>query len=169
MTTVQRQYVPFYSGQFQPRLLRFGRSETVIRLVLDNLPIPKSNVEWSQILEFRADPASRMQLAQLRSWVADMAAGSFTAAHIQDKLEFALMEYQQHIEYHKMKYDRGLLEIIVVATAEVLEELAHGKFSKLASKLFQVFREEASLLEAERSAPGRAVAYIQTAESRFSI
>lgn len=167
MTTTECQYIPFFSGKYQPSLLRFGRAESVLRLVLDNLPVPSPDVEWSQLLEFRADPDSRLHLAHLRSWIADMATGSLNPAQIQDKLELAIAEYEKHLKRHEVKCKKGLLEIMVMTAAEVLDELLKGPFTALAGKLFQVSREHASLLEAERSAPGREVAYVATVRSRF--
>lgn len=59
-----------------------------------------------------------------------------------------------------MKVNAGVLETVVTAGAEIIENLIRLKFGRLAQALFAIKHRRIALLEAERSAPGREVAYI---------
>jgi hypothetical protein len=59
-----------------------------------------------------------------------------------------------------MKIRKGTFETIVTVAAEVVEDLVQIKWGKLASLLFVLKNRKIALLEAERSAPGREIAYV---------
>jgi hypothetical protein len=59
-----------------------------------------------------------------------------------------------------MKIRKGTFETIVTVAAEVVEDLVKIKWGKLASLLFVLKNRKIALLEAERSAPGREIAYV---------
>ena len=57
--------------------------------------------------------------------------------------------------------------MIVVAVAETAENIAKLKFSALAKSLFALKHRRIELIDAERQAPGRELAYIVRARERF--
>jgi hypothetical protein len=68
---------------------------------------------------------------------------------------------------HKMKTNVGVLETVVVSTAEILEDLIKFNWGKLAKTLFSFKQREIALLEGELKAPGNEVAYIVKASDTF--
>jgi hypothetical protein len=66
-----------------------------------------------------------------------------------------------------MKVTTGALETIVTAAGEALENIAKLKFGALTKSVFSVRHRKIQLLEAERQAPGRELAYIVKARERF--
>jgi hypothetical protein len=71
------------------------------------------------------------------------------------------------MERARVKHTRGKWEAIVVPLAEVLENTVRFRFSAVAKALFGMTRTDLGLLEAEASAPGREVAYLERAEAAF--
>lgn len=86
---------------------------------------------------------------------------------IAEEIEWLLNEYQAHMRLHRMKITTGTLETVVVAVAEVAENLAKLKFGALAKSLFVLKHRSLELAEAERQAPGRELAYISRAREHF--
>ena len=82
-----------------------------------------------------------------------MAVSPLSEEQIQTKLEAALEDYQTSMAHHKCKTAVSGVELVVVTTAEVLENLARLRFSDVAKKLFQFFKEDWSLTEAELASP----------------
>jgi hypothetical protein len=56
---------------------------------------------------------------------------------------------------------------LVTTSAEVIEHMSHLKFASAAKALFSIQTRKIALLEAERAAVGREVAYIALAQERF--
>jgi hypothetical protein len=89
------------------------------------------------------------------------------AKELEDELAFLQSEYEQHMKIHRVKAGYGSLETIVVTGAEVVENLFKLKWSSAAKALFSLSKRQVDLLEAERAAPGRHLAYIVEAQRRF--
>ena len=135
----------------------------VIQIILNALPEPDESISWEQIIEYRSDPDSQSKFLALRNWMNETARASLSPTEIEQKLEYLIDEYQQHMKIHKMKTNVGTLESVVVAGAEVLENLIKFNWGKVAKGLFSIKQRRIELMEAERTAPGREVAYIAKA------
>lgn len=96
-----------------------------------------------------------------------MAQQSITAAEIRQEIEWLVHEYRAHMHLHRMKITLGALETIVTATGDALENIANLKFGALAKAAFSLKHRRIQLLEAERQAPGRELAYIVRAREVF--
>jgi hypothetical protein len=99
--------------------------------------------------------------------MSDLSRTDLTPVEIQQKLEYLMDQYQKHMALHKMKTRKGVLETVVVSSAELVENIAKLKLSEVAKKLFSFRERRLSLLETELTAPGREVAYIVDARERF--
>ena len=86
---------------------------------------------------------------------------------IEQELEWLLQEYEAHMLLHKMKISRGLFETVITGAAEFAEDLVKVKWSKLAQSLFAISHRKIELLEAERNAPGRELAYVSLSNRKF--
>jgi hypothetical protein len=139
----------------------------VARIVLAAFPEPGELTSIEDIVQFRQDPDSRQRLIELRLWVREMARCSSPPSELEEKLEWLLHEYENHMKLHRMKLERGILEIVVTTPLEVLEDLVKLNWSKSAKKLFDLRKSKLALLEAEASAPGREVSYLAWAREKF--
>lgn len=165
-----KRFIPFVSGDLQRVLGRTrGEGSPVLNVVLHQMPVPAEDVEWQRLLDFRNDPDTRASLVLLRDWVGEVAAKPMTEAQLEDSLERRITEYRRHMERSQVKHTRGKWEAIVVPVAEVLENALKFRFSAAAKALFGIAKADLSLLEAEASAPGREVAYVERAEAEFGV
>jgi hypothetical protein len=140
----------------------------VVQIVLKAMPTPDESVSWEQIIEYRNDPDSAGKFWGLRNWMNEVAKSSLSATEIEDKLEYLMYQYQQHINLHKLKTNTGTLETVIVTGAEILENLMKVNWGKIAKGLFALKHRQISLLECELNAPGKEVAYIIKARNIFS-
>jgi len=139
----------------------------VLNIVLDAFPEPVADTPWELIAEFREDSQTRTQALALRRWVRKLSSSNVAEKEITDEIEWLIQEYEAHMRLHRMKVSSGTLEMLVVAFAETVENLAKLKFSALARSLFALKHRRIALTDAERQAPGRELAYIVHARERF--
>lgn len=139
----------------------------VLQTVIKFLPIPSDETPWEQIIEFKNDNDSKSKYLALKNWINETARGELPLNEIEEKLEYLLDQYEKQVQLHKMKYHKGILETLVMTTAEVAENLAKLKFSKIAQLAFSMKNRKLSLMEEEMKAPGKEVAYISKAREKF--
>lgn len=139
-----------------------------VQVVINNLPVPDDTTPWEAIAEFRSDPKSMGQFIGLRRWMRQFAEKDQPAHLIQEELEYLLHEYRAHMELHRMKANAGALETVVTVSAELAENLTKLRFGMISKLLFAGRQRKLALMEAERNAPGRDLAYIVAAQSRFA-
>ncbi len=139
----------------------------VARVILDGLPIPDESTAWEAIIEFRNDSTSMNKLLRLRRWMNQMATGSIDPRHMDGEIEWLLHEYEEHMRLHQLKINKGTLEMIVTLAAGLLEDVVKLKFRDAAGLLFERTHRKVALMEAERNAPGREVAYLSRVRSFF--
>jgi hypothetical protein len=140
----------------------------VTEIVLSAVPVPAESTTWQQVLEFRSDPEARTRLLALRRWIRRLATEGRPPSEIREELEYLLNEYRSHMDLHRMKWRVGTLESVLALTAEALEGIVRLQPSKLVSALFGVKHRRIALTEAERSAPGREVAYVLEVQQRLA-
>jgi hypothetical protein len=139
----------------------------VLRLVISALPVPAETHALHDILAFR-DHANGDGLTQgLRVWINEMASGKLTPVEVSDKLEDLVSRYDRALTLEKMSRSTGVVETLVVTTAEIAESLVKFQWSKLAKKLFEVRHRQIDLMKAEMTLRGREVAYIVKARERL--
>jgi hypothetical protein len=143
------------------------KSAKVLEVVLEKLPIPDENVEWQQIVEYRADPNSSAKFTALRVWMQDIARKDYSKNEIQERIEHLINEYERHLAFHKLKYQKSARHVLLNAPLEVLENLIKLKFSSIRKAMFSFNEKQFDLMEAELNAPGREVAYISAADEKF--
>lgn len=140
----------------------------IIQIALNSLPVPDESIPWEQIIEYRSDPDSRSKFLALRHWMSEVARAELTPAEAEEKLEYLIDQYRQHMRLHRMKTNVGTLETVVTTGAEFLGDLVSFKWGKAAEALFSLRRRRVALLEGELTAPGNEVAYIVKARETFS-
>lgn len=156
----QKDVVPIINS-IQPQQLELNtKKEGVLNVIINKFPIPLGDVSWEQILDFRADEDSRRKLLGLRSWITKIGYSNLTINKIEQEVEYLIMEYENRMKLHKMKYQYGNIELVTMGIAEVLENLVKLKFSKLAKSIFDLKKRNIDVLIGETKAPGKEMAYI---------
>ena len=138
-----------------------------MNIVFEAFPEPDENTSWEQIAEFRSDPDTASQVLALKRWMSKVARQSASATEIHQEIDWLIHEYQAHMRLCRMKITTGALETIVTAAGEALENIAKLRFGALAKSVFSLKRRRIEMLDAERQAPGRELAYIIRARSVF--
>lgn len=166
-----RDVAPIVSSLSMPRLEPDERLDTIqtLTVVLKKFPILDDlTVPYEKILEFKEDPDSRSKFLALRNWMIDISRAGYSQRELEEKIEYLLEEYERHLDFHAIKTRRSVFEVVTITTLEALENIATFKWSKLGKSLFSLGRMEYALMEAERKAPGRELAYIAKARDQFA-
>ena len=140
----------------------------VINLVIDQLPEPDcKQVSWERIIDFRNDPETQKLRTYLRKWISDTAKSDLTHNEIVEHMEYYCTKYEEHINLHKMKIKHGVLETLLMIPAEMLEGIVMLKPTQTVKALFAFKKANLQLLEQEKNAPGRDLAYILRCKDEF--
>jgi len=139
----------------------------VINAVFKSLPMPSVNTPLIEVLDFKKDSEANGHILALNNWIIDASTKNLTALELEQKIEYLISEYERFIRINKLKFEASRFEIVITSIAEVAENLARLKFSKVANNIFQLFKNDLRLLEAEMNAPGKELAYISSARNKF--
>jgi hypothetical protein len=149
------------------RELPNSSKSNIAQVVINNLPLPSNETPWEQIIDYRNDAETQKLLLSLRRWIGKISTENSSPLEIEEEIESLIHEFQEHMKFHNMKANTEALEVIVNSTADVLGNLLTLKFSKIIEPLFAIKKRQLSLLEAELSAPGKAMAYIIKSREAF--
>lgn len=139
----------------------------VVEVVLHQLPVPDEGTPLEQILGFRTDPDIDVHREQLRRWMRQVAQGADRLVNVEEELQYLMSAFEDHLRLHRMKAERGMLQTVLTVPLEVAEALVKLRWSDAVKPLFSIRTGKVALMEAERSAPGREVAYITKARQHF--
>lgn len=160
-------FAPAMLSSTNPNALAPRNFETVLKVVLNNLPIPDGQTHWERILEFRSDTESRSKFLALRNWMREISRLSLPQYEIDEKLEYLLDDYENHLKRAGITCNTGRLETLIVPTAELIGNLAGFKWGEAAKMLFSLKKQEIALMETERNSPGREIAFILASKKAF--
>jgi hypothetical protein len=141
--------------------------EAVVRIALSEFPLPDESTPWQNIQDFRRDKGARSQFSRLKQWINRTGKAGLKEYEVADELRELLYEYEYGMKLHKMKAQRGILEVVVTTTAEVAENLLRFKVSNAAKAIFAIKDYKLKLLEEEKATVGREIAYIVSARTAF--
>jgi len=139
----------------------------VSRVVIKEMPEPSDAISLERILEFRRNPETKEKMLALRRWIHNTATKQLSQDEVAEELEWLIAEYQQHMRLYEMKYNLGTLEIVVKTIGELAEDLTKFRFGKISNLPFSLSHRRIELLEAELKAPGREIAYVVHARTKF--
>ena len=142
-------------------------ADTVVQVMLPEVPSPAEDTPWESIIDFRNDPDARHAYSSLRAWIRRLAHSDYTAAEIRDELRHCLAEYDRFMRLHRMSTRMSGLQLLVVGTASLLENLIKLRLTAVAQSLFSFSERRIQLAQAEMVAPGHELAYILKARERF--
>lgn len=139
----------------------------VLRIAIDNIPVPDETTSWEKVWEFRSDKDSVGKLANFRVWVNELTRSNLPSNEIRDLLESKLADYRKSLEIHKIKFKLGFLEFVLGATREIIEHIAPWKSESPGKALFHVKQKKIDLMQTELNSPGREIAYIYQIQESF--
>lgn len=139
----------------------------VVQIIMEEFPMPDEGVPWEQILDYRRDPDSQARLQWLRAWMKKITEADFSEREIRDEYHELLFAFNDHMRVHRMKVQSGGIQALWTVPASVLENVIRLRFTKIPEALFWTKHQQIALLEAERAAPGRELAYVVTSQKKF--
>ena len=86
---------------------------------------------------------------------------------ILEEMLYYCTKYEEHIRLYKMKLKHGVLETLLMIPAEMVEGVIRLKPTKIVKALFTFKRQKVELLEQEKKAPGRDLAYLFKSKDEF--
>jgi hypothetical protein len=146
----------------------------VIEVVLNEFPVPDEKTPWEQIKEFRDDPDSREKFFALKNWMNEVARLGLPRNEVEDKLRACMADYVGHMKFHRMKTRQETLKTLLYSegffTGAQLTGWSHliTTAGIVLSPLFTIAQHRIKLMEAERNAPSREVAYIIESQKTFN-
>ncbi len=136
------------------------RKSIAISVVINHIPIPDNNTPWEQIIEYRNDTKNQESLLALRRWISKISREAYSAAEIEEEIEWLINEFQQNMKLKRIQANSESLETIVKAPLELAEDLVKLKFSKIPEPFFALRKRKISLMEAELTSPGKEIAFL---------
>jgi hypothetical protein len=161
--------VVFVSGGSKLNPLTRG-PDRVASLTLRSLPVPDDSTPWEAILAFRDDEEAGRKFLALKAflnrYVAEQA--DLPPRQVEDDLLGRLADYEAHMRLHRLKVRRGVLQTILTISAEIIDGITQKRLTRAVDAVFAIRNHDVQMLEAERSAPNRELAYLFSAHERFA-
>jgi hypothetical protein len=140
---------------------------SAVEILLHEFPAPDDSVPWEKVLDFVRDKEVLTSRLELRRWIRKIATQELSAGEIREEIEYLQARYHDHVRWHKLKTQPGHLQTLISAPAEMLQHILRLRIGDAAKSLFSFRQRKLAMMEAEREAPGRELAYIVTARSKF--
>jgi hypothetical protein len=154
-------YVPIIREKYKKTLITEKLDICdVVSVVLKKIPIINEEISIEKLIEFKTDSDTKIKLGRLRNWITEISKSNMSIKEMEEKLEYLLLEYSNHMNLHKIEYHNGMFETIVTASLSFIENIAKFKLSEASKVIFDLNRTELRLLKAENDAPGKEVAFI---------
>jgi hypothetical protein len=87
--------------------------DTVIKITLNQFPIPTNTTSWENILDFKQNSKSIEQFTRLKSWINKISTKELKAFEVEDELQEIIHAYEHEMKVSKMNCTDGALEVIV--------------------------------------------------------
>jgi hypothetical protein len=154
-------YIPIIREKYKKTLIteKLDISDAV-SVVIHKFPIINENISLENIIEFKSDPDTKLKLGRLRNWITEISRSKISTKEMEEKIEYLLLEYSNHMNLHKIEYNIGKFETLVTASLSFFENIAKLNLSKASKVIFDLNRTELRMLKAENEAPGKEVAFI---------
>ena len=154
-------YIPIIREKYRQNLMNEKlHISDAIGVVLKRFPIINLDTTVEKIIDFKSDPDTKIKLSRLRNWVTEIAKSNISIKEMEEKLDYLLLEYSNHMNLHRIEFNLGKIETLVTTSLAFIENLAKLKLSEASKVIFDLTRTEIGLLKAENSAPGKEVAFI---------
>lgn len=158
--------IPLVKKLILPNSSKLEKSD-LIKIIIEKLPIPSDKTPWENIFEYKSDKDSIGKFSALKVWMNKSLKSENSIQEIKDELDVLIYEYEKSLSIHKIQYERGIFQALIIGSAELLENTVKFKFSNIAKGVFSVTKEKADLLKAELESPGKEIAYIVNSITKF--
>lgn len=142
-----------------------NKKNNVIRLVLENFPVPCGEISLEQLVEVKQDLDFKERFHELKNWINDMTNSDLSLIEIKEKLEYLIVQYKKRIELHKLKYQKGTLQTITQVVFGALENVAKLNFTKAYDTILSISKSKTEFLEKELDIKGREISYLVKLEN----
>lgn len=139
----------------------------VVHIIIHHFPVPAENVPWEAILEFRNDPESQSKFFRIRHWIKKIVKQSEPSQDLSEEIEYLVHDYTEYMRIEKMKFFTTPLQIFFTSLAGFAEDIMKMRLESAVNRIFSVRQRRVKLMEAERLAPGREIAYLVKARETF--
>ena len=156
--------IPVLQGNNPFQNDNLSKKESILELVLNNIPIIGDNVSWEQIIDFKNDPDSKRKFLALRNWMIDISNSNYSILEITEKFDYLMSEYRHHLKRHRIDTKSGVFKNFITTSGEVLENIAKLKFGKLANFPFEIFERRVNI---ESTAPGKELGFLYDVNKKF--
>ncbi|MDH3891883.1 MAG: hypothetical protein OEV49_12440 [candidate division Zixibacteria bacterium] len=152
-------------------LMPSARENVVANVVIKNMPTPSPDTPWEAVMDFRGHPDTQRRLFDFRYWMGkvakELAVDTTSVSELEQELDYLTHEYTEHMKLAKLKIESTTAETLITLIAEVAEDVIKLKFKDAVKAVFSLRHRKIALLEAERQAPGREIAYLVEAARVF--
>ncbi len=144
-----------------------SKKQIVLKNTINKIPMPRPDVAWESIFEFKNDKDSFGSLLGLKCFINEMSKSNLSLSEIDEKTEYLLYKYEKALELHKIKSSSSILEMLIVGSAELIENVAKLKFGKIAKGLFKIGKSQIELMDLELKAEGSELSYLSKIKKNF--
>jgi hypothetical protein len=141
---------------------------TCCSLIFKRFPIPSELTPISDVIDFKMDPEAIRKRNALIAWQNKLVMSGLSLREIEEELDHCLMEYTSYMNLLDQRLAFGVVETVIKVPLALAETLATLRLSRVLEPIMDLIRLRLELRQAERNAPGREVAYITDARTRFS-
>ncbi len=145
-----------------------GESEwALFEAVIDSLPVPGDLVPLDAVLEFRDSRNERERLNRLARWIQrKILEGGDNPKLVRLEVEDAIEAYEAEMRAQRMVVRHERLRILMALPSSVIRAVL-GSSAGGQSDVLTLLEHKVKLTQAEMAAPGRDLAYVAAARSRF--
>ena len=160
--------VPLLSELSSLDFLKKTKKSEIVRIILDDFPIPDELTPWEEILQFKSKHDIKHQYLGFRVFLSELAQSKLSLNEIEEKIIFMLNEYKDQLKLHNLKTRLTKIESSFLVVPEFLENIIRLKFGAAAKSLLKIEHNKIITIESETSLKGREVAYMVSAKHHFT-
>ena len=135
----------------------------VLEVALTRFPVPGADVPLEALLDLRNDDDMRTHLTRFRAWVMRTASEDVDTQLVAAELDEMLADYRNYMRVKRMSIGNTVLRAVLLP----IRLMNAGLGMNTAEGLLSIRSRRVQLMEAELSAPGRAVAFLVEAPRRL--
>jgi hypothetical protein len=142
--------------------------QSLVEIVVDNLPIPGEDVPLDYILDFVRDSTTAAKLRRLQRVLEMASLDQVAPERFILELEGWFADYAEYVRIAEMRHRPAVLTLFL-SFAGAIEELVHLRPRKSIDALLEFKKLKADDRDAELKAPGRETAFIYEARRNFGL
>lgn len=104
-------YIPIIREKYRQNLIteKLDISDA-ISVVLKRFPIINLDTNIEKIIDLKSDHDTKLKLSRLRNWVTEISKSDISIKEMEEKLDYLLLEYSNHMKLHRIEFDLGKVE-----------------------------------------------------------